>query len=291
MDSETSVGVDSKAKSPLAMAKAMVAIAQHKQLTFLAAGVAYYAFVSLIPALLLALVVATTVGGAALSDRLIALTNDFLTPTGQEAITGAVVETPGASGATVVGGLFLMWGALKVFRALNTAFLVVYEQTETADFVGELADAALVSLGVGGGFLVMVGVGTLLAALPLGPFAWLVGIFGLPVVLTVCFLPMYHRFPNPPISLTRALPGAAVAAVGWTLLQAGFQLYAASAGQYQAYGVIGGVLLFVTWLYIAAIIVIVGAVINVVLAGRVDVDEIERLEATGETPDFRPPDD
>ena len=268
------------------MAKAVVSIAQHKQITFLAAGVAYYAFVSLIPALLLGIVAATMVGGAVLADRLIALTGDFLTPAGQDVITGAVAETPGAGGATVVGGVFLIWGALKVFRALNTAFLIVYDQTETADLLGELTDAALVSLGVGGGFLVMIGVGTLLAALPLGPLTWFVGVFGLPVMLTVCFLPMYHRFPNPPVPLTRALPGAAVAAGGWTVLQAGFQLYAACAGQYQAYGIIGGVLLFVTWLYIAAIIVIAGAVINVVLAGRVDIDD---AEIDGGPPDFRPP--
>lgn len=57
-------------------------------------------------------------------------------------------------------------------------------------------------------------VGTLLAALPLGPLGWAVGVLGLPVVLAVAFLPMYHWFPTPPIGLRRALPGAAFAAAG-----------------------------------------------------------------------------
>jgi len=45
------------------------------------------------------------------------------------------------------------------------------------------------------------------------------------------------------------------AAVGWTVLQIGFQLYASNAGQYEAYGAVGAVLLFVTWLYFAGIII------------------------------------
>jgi len=90
----------------------------------------------------------------------------------------------------------------------------------------------------------------------------------LPAFLAVVFLPMYYLLPEPDIGLREALPGAAIAAVGWTLLQAGFQVYAASAGQFQVYGVIGGILLLVTWLYLAAVVVVVGGVVNVVLAGR-----------------------
>jgi len=87
-------------------------------------------------------------------------------------------------------------------------------------------------------------------------------------VLTVAFLPMYRQFPNPPIPIREAAPGAVFAGAGWTLLQAGFQIYAAGAGQYEAYGVIGGILLLVTWLYFAAVILILGAVTNAVLADK-----------------------
>jgi hypothetical protein len=48
-------------------------------------------------------------------------------------------------------------------------------------------------------------------------------------------------------------------------MQAGFQLYASVAST-SAYGIVGGVILLVTWLYLAGAVMILGAVINVVLA-------------------------
>ena len=254
-------------RAAVSTTKAVVATARDTEITFLAAAVAYYAFASLLPALLLLLVVATTLGGVSVADRLVTLTSDFLTPAGQDAITDAIANAPGAGGATVIGVAVLAWGTLKVFRALDTAFLTVYGQTDTAGFGGQFRDAILVVLGIGGGMVVMVVLAVALAALPLGPFGWLVGIFGLPGVLALALLPVYRQFPNPPIPVREALPGTVFAAVGWTLLQAGFQIYAAGATQYAAYGVIGGVLLLVTWLYLAANIVILGAIINAVLAG------------------------
>ena len=58
--------------------------------------------------------------------------------------------------------------------------------------------------------------------------------------------------------------------MGWTALATGFSLYAAVAGGFQLYGVIGGVLLLVTWFYFAGNVLLVGAVLNAVLAGVMD---------------------
>lgn len=265
--------MNARTQAVVSTTKAVVATAREKEITFLAAAVAYYAFASLLPALLLLLVVATTLGGESVAERLVTLTGEFLTPAGQDAVGNAIANAPGAGGATVVGVAVLAWSTLKVFRALDTAFLTVYGQTDTAGLGGQLRDAVLVVLGIGGGMVITVGLGVALAALPLGPFGWLVGILGLPGVLALALLPVYRQFPNPPIPLREALPGAVFAAVGWTLLQAGFQLYAASATQYAAYGVIGGILLLVTWLYLAANIVILGAILNAVLAGVYSVEE------------------
>lgn len=71
----------------------------------------------------------------------------------------------------------------------------------------------------------------------------------------------------PPVdaSIREVLPGVAVAAGGWVLLQIGFQLYATTASRYGAYGMIGAALLFVTWLYFASIVVLLGGAVNAVL--------------------------
>jgi len=254
----------SPTRSRLATAKAVVDTAQEQQITFLAASVAYYAFVSLLPALLLLLVLASTIGGEAFAEQIVGATQEFLTPAGEDAISGAIEAAPGRGGATIVGVGVLIWSTLKVFRALDTAFVAVYVDTETLGFLSQLKDALIVLVGISVGVGVMIVAGTILAALPLGPASQVVSILALPAVLTVAFLPMYYYFPNQPISLGEAVPGAVFAGVGWTLLQAGFQIYAAGAAQYEAYGVIGGILLLVTWLYFAAIILILGAVLNAV---------------------------
>lgn len=263
-----SVGVTPETKALIATLRSTIELARRSQLTFLAAAVAYYAFVSVVPALLLSVAVATTLGSEVVAERLLAAAGDLLTPTGQTAIVGAVADAPGAGGATVVGSFVLLWGTLKVFRALDAAFLTVYGDREQASSVDQLLDAAVALGGVGVGLLVMLVVGAVLSVLPIGPTGWLLGLFGLPIVLLVAFLPMYHRLPNPPIGLRAALPGATCAAIGWTALQAGFQLYVSAAAPYQAYGVLGGILLFVTWLYLAAIVVLLGAALNAVVADR-----------------------
>ena len=260
-------GVRSRARAGVLTAKKVVDTAREQQITFLAASIAYYAFVSLLPSLLLLLVVATTLAGEEIADQLVTQTREFLTPAGADAIAEAIASTPGRGGATVVGVVVLVWSTLKVFRALNTAFLSVYGQVGSASFVGQLIDGTVAVASIGIGVGVMVAAGTVLTALPLGPADQLVGILALPAILTVVLLPIYRQFPNPPIRFQEALPGAVFAGIGWTLLQAGFQVYAANAGQYEAYGVLGGILLLVTWLYFAAVIVILGAVVNAVLSG------------------------
>lgn len=258
--------------SPLEQLKTIVAVAQRTQITFLAASIAYYAFVSLVPSLLLAFIVASTIGGDAFAERLLSATQGVLTPAGQDTIVTALESTAGRGGVTIVGVVLLVWGTLKVFRALDTAFLMVYGQTQSASILDQFRDAILALASIGIGVLSMILVGVAITTLPLGEFGRLVGVLALPGVLFVVFLPLYRQFPNPPISTRTAVPGAIVAAIGWTLLQAGFQLYAVNAAQYQLYGVLGGILLLVTWLYLAAILVMVGAVVNAVLAGNVGMD-------------------
>ncbi|MFC7323315.1 YihY/virulence factor BrkB family protein [Halorubrum rutilum] len=249
-------------------ARRVVDVALDRQVTFLAAAIAYYAFVSLIPALLLLVVVATAVFGEVIAAELAASAGGFLTPAGEEAVVGAISAAGGRTGAGVLGVAVLLWSTLKVFRGLDTAFVSLYGVEGSPDFLKQVTDAAAVVLAVGVGIAVMVGVGAFVAAADAVPAAEAASILALPAFLAVVFLPMYYLLPQPAIGVREALPGALIAAVGWTLLQAGFQVYAAGAAQYQVYGVIGGVLLLVTWLYLAAVVVVVGGVVNVVLAGR-----------------------
>ncbi|MCU4924672.1 YihY/virulence factor BrkB family protein [Halobacteria archaeon AArc-dxtr1] len=239
--------------------------ASDRDLTYLAAGFAYYAFVSLIPLVLLAVVIGSLVDGEAAAEQLVVLAGDFLPDAGEDLVMDVLTTESGRAEATVVALLVAAWGALKVFRGLSLAFDRIYGTVEEDSFVDQLREGVIVLVAGVGGLALMFAVGTLLRLTPIpyvGVFGWFVLLFGLVVV----FLPMYYVLPPISIGLREALPGAGVAAVGWVVLQAGFQLYAANAGQYEAYGALGAVLLFVTWLYLAGIVVLLGAVVNVVVS-------------------------
>jgi YihY family inner membrane protein len=126
--------------------------------------------------------------------------------------------------------------------------------------------AAVVLLSVGVGLWIMIVVGGAFATfIPSG--SKVIGLGVLLAGLTAVFLPLYYYLPGTGLAVRDALPGAVLAAVGWVALQAGFQVYAAGATQFSLYGVIGGILLLVTWFYFAAILILAGATVNYVLAG------------------------
>lgn len=243
----------------------VASVAKEQEVTFLAAGVAYYAFVSLIPTAVLALVVATTFGGQQLADAVITAFGQFLTTNGQDVLIEALTASEGRGGATVIGVVFLLWGMLKVFRGLDSAFSVVYGGDMEDTLVDQLIDSLVVVVGIGLTMVLMFVVGGLLAALRFSLLLEIAGVLVLPLLLTAAFVPIYYRFPDRAVTVKEVLPGAAFAAVGWTVLQALFQLYASVAST-SAYGLVGGVILLVSWLYIASAVIILGAVVNVVLA-------------------------
>lgn len=264
-----SVGERARAsgREAVAVGRGVVALVRDREVTFLAAGIAYYAFVSLLPALLLLLVVVSTLGGPELAAEVVAATGNALSPVGQDLVRSALVDAAGATPATFVGVALLAWSTLKVFRGLDIAFSRIYG-TETADsLVGKVRDAAVAlgAVGVGLAALVAVGVAVSYADIAL---VGLLGTGALAVVLSVVFFPLFVIFPDTGAGLGEALPGTVFAAVGWTLLGTGFRLYAGMAGQFDVYGVLGVVLLLVTWYYAGATVLLVGAALNAVLADR-----------------------
>ncbi|MFP8952484.1 YihY/virulence factor BrkB family protein [Natrialbaceae archaeon A-arb3/5] len=239
--------------------------ARDRDVTFLAAGFAYYAFVSLIPMVLLALVVGSLLGGEAVAQRLILVAGDFLPDAGEDLVVEVLTTEAGRAEATVVALAVAAWGALKVFRGLSLAFDMVYDEVAEDSLLDELRDGLVVIVAGAGALALMIGIGAVLGLVAgtipyAGLLSWLALLFGLVLV----FVPIYYVLPPISVALTEILPGAVFAAVGWTVLQVGFQIYAANAGQYEAYGAIGAILLFVTWLYFAGIIILMGAVVNVV---------------------------
>jgi len=249
----------------VSVGRAVVRTVREEEVSFLAAGIAYYMFVSLLPLLLLTLVVGTLAGGEAFAERIVAAAGDVLSPTASTLLEDALTSGAGRGGATVLGVGVTLWSALKVFRGLDTAFGRVYGTDGPDSILGELVDGlaalggisiALVGLGVIGALGTVLGVQVALGGLALVP------------VLAVAFLPLYYLFPDQEMTIREAVPGAVFAGVGWTLLGTGFNVYASQADSYQVYGVIGAVLLLVTWFYFAGQVLLVGAAVNAALVDR-----------------------
>lgn len=234
------------------------------QVGFLAAAIAHYAFVSLIPLLLVVLAVGTALGGEALARAVVERVGDLLAPSGQELFTEALTSPVGRGPAGVVGFLGLLWGTLKVFRGLDLAFSRLYGTAGEKSFLGGLRNAAVVLGSVGLGVAGVVGVVAAVALVD-GALVGTLAPLTLFATLLVVFFPLYYVFPDVPVTTRRALPGTVLAAVGWTLLAAAFGFYTSVAGSFALYGVLGAVLLLVTWLYLGALVVLAGALLNVAL--------------------------
>lgn len=263
--------------------------ARSEQVTFLSAAVAYYAFVSLVPLVLLAVTVGTALGGEALVDEGLRLTDEFLTGTGQQTVRDALTGVRGRAGTTAASVVLLTWSGLKLFRGLDVAFSQVYGVDEVESLPSQLLDAGVVLVTIPVAVAAAAVVGVLAPALDLVPFADATSVATLVAALTVVFLPAYYVFPDVAMTLREAAPGAVFAAVGWTALAEGFRLYAETASL-ELYGVLGGALLFVTMLYFGGIVITVGAVLNAVLSGRTDDGDDEDDADRGRDPLDEAPD-
>ena len=245
--------------------------------TDLAAALTYYAVLSLFPAVL-ALVSLLGVFGDG------ARTTEMLLGIVRRLGAGSVVDTvgpvvrdltaaPAAGLALVVGLLGALWSASGYVNAFSRAMNRVYEIDEGRP-VWKLRPLMLLVTAVA---LLLAAV-TAAALVVSGPVAQTVGnVVGLsdvavtvwniakwPVLLgivVVIVALLYHFTPNVRQPRFRWISiGAVVAILTWVLVSAAFGFYVASFGSYnQTYGSLGGVIVFLLWLWITNLALLFGA--------------------------------
>lgn len=277
----------SRLSSTLSVLRAVAGEAKEDQVTFLAAAVAYYGFVSIIPLLLLALSAASLVGAGELGQQAVDVVGSLLTAEGEATVRNALESASGRSGATVASLVVLAWSGLKLFRGLDVAFAQVYGATDTRSLGHQLRDGVLVLGAIAVG-VVAAGVAAAVAGFfAHGALVDVIAFVLLVLTLSLCFYPMYYIFPDVELGPAEAVPGTVFAAFGWTVITGIFRAYAPLAGKYQVYGILGAALLLVTVLYFGGTIIMVGAVLNAVLAGRTDeVDAEEDVSRPDAAPDI-----
>jgi len=247
-------------------------------LSLIASGVAFYAFLAIVP--LLGAVV-LTYGLVAEPSSVVRhfqelstmLPGDAAKLIGEQLMN--VVNT--ASGKKGLGLLLALalafWGATKATGAIVTALNIAYEEEETRGFIKK----TLLNLAMVLGAVLVVG----LAMAAITVFAHLDRIFpGAPGALLflgrlVSWLllagigagavaALYRYGPDrDKAKWTWLTPGSVFAALGFGVLTAGFGIYVANFGNYNAtYGSLGAVVVLLTWLYLSALLLLLGAELN-----------------------------
>ena len=273
--------MSSRVKRAIPFGKKVINEFQAENVTFMAGSIAYQAFVSLLPLLILLFFVVSAVGDQALASRITTLTQSFLPPSARTLLGNAISGNVGGAGASIIGVVTLLWGSLKIFRGLDTAFSDIYDTESENSFTDQITDGLVVFVTL---LLAIVASGaatTIFAYFQEIPFVGLLSPLLLVVSLVIAFSPIYYFFPDIDVSLREVLPGVVIAAIGWTLLQSLFQVYVSFSDKTAAYGILGAILILLTWLYFGGLILLLGAVVNAVIAGRTGDRSTSTEDTTG----------
>jgi membrane protein len=246
-----------------------------------AAALTYYAVLSIFPALL---VMVSLVGLFANPERVTKVLTDTVTELGPATATQtfqgpieSITSNRGAAGVLfVVGVVAALWSASAYVGAFADACNAIYEVEEgrpfwklkplqlAVTFVLILV-AAVVALA-----LVLSGpiVAALGSALGLGDTALTAWRFAkwpaMIVLVLLIFGVLYYTAPNARVTGVRWITaGALMALLVWVVASAVFALYVANFGSYdKTYGTLGGVVVFLLWMWLTNLAILFGAELN-----------------------------
>ncbi len=245
--------------------------------SLLAGGVAFFALLALVPALV---AIVSVYGLFATESTVIDQVSSVLGAAPEE-VRNLVEEqlrsivrgsAGGATLAAILGIALALWSASSGMGHLIGAVNLAYDEHETRGFIrvramslgltlgavvflvlafGMIAilPAALAKTGLGVGARILVSV-----------LRWVVLLFGMLGALAL----LYRYAPdrqNPKLSWTT--PGAIFATVGFIVVSLLFSFYTANFGRYnETYGTLGAIVVVMLWLWLTALMIIVGAEIN-----------------------------
>jgi membrane protein len=245
--------------------------------TLVGAGVAFYGFIALIPTLIATVsiygMVASPDDVAALADDALEAAPDEVATMIEAQLTSIVEQDPGGLGLAAAASIAVaLWAASAGMAALVLALNIAYNESDDRGFVARRAWALLLTLGavifaaVAVGLIVALpaaieaaGLGTAASRLlNLGRWPLLLGAF------LVALAVLYRFAPNrsqPQLRWTS--PGALIATGLWIVASVGFSIYAENFGNYnETYGSLSAIVVLLLWMWLTAVVIILGAEIN-----------------------------
>lgn len=257
------------------------------RVTSVAAEVAFFTILSIVPWLVM---VAAAVGsldallGVDVADDVKAFVLEWmqrmLTERAGQAVAAvrALFEQE-RQGVLTIGGLVAVWSSSRGFAAVIASLNVAYDVEETRSWIARRGRAMILAVG-------SIAVATLLlVAFVAEPLIRALGLFGAgalvaegwawmrwpaSVVVLVAWAALLFRVaPNRYVPWKDTLPGAVTAAGSWIAASIGFRVYLDVAGNANPiFGVLGGSLILLVWLYLLAFGLLVGGELNAIVAGK-----------------------
>lgn len=262
----------------IAVAKRTWAETSSDNIGLIAAGVAFYGFVALMPMLgAVVLLYGLAAEPATVMRDMTQLTSVMPADVSHligEQLMNLVKTSDGKKGLGLLLALSLaLFGARNGAGALITALNIAYEEEESRGFVrvnllalGMTTAAALVAIIA---LVAIAALGHLEALVPNAPDLVLVlGKIGVYLAMTLAgaagAATLYRYGPSRKRARwTWLTPGSIFAALLWLALTIGFGIYVANFGNYNAtYGSLGAVVVTLTWLYLSSYILLFGAELN-----------------------------
>jgi membrane protein len=237
----------------------------------LAAMIAYFALLSFVPLVFLALALLGLADRADESSYLVTELKKIF-PSTQVSQIVSVVETIQENAARLAGagGLLLLWSSLSLFSVLESAFNIVYGRPNRSFLHGKAVAVVLLV-----GSLVVLFVGLVAGSIGfelLNEYA--PGVIGnryvaytLSVLLSalavlIFLVAVYYLLTNEKLEFREVLPGAVLATV---VLQGTFQVlpaYLRLSEELVALRALSGVPILLIWLYVMANVIVFGAEVN-----------------------------
>lgn len=250
---------------------------QIDKVPLLAAGVAFWGFISLFPAMIASVAVYGLVSDPATVTRQAEAITDALP---QEAASLIVDQMQTISSQSqdalsfslLISVLLALWTSSAAVSNMMSAINTAYDEEETRSYLRRKGIALLLSIGAIAFVVIAVG---LIAVAPV-----LLDVFvtdqttrtllqlgrwvGLVLAVMAGTAVLYKVAPDrDPPRLAWVSTGSLVATATWLLASGGFALYVENVGRYsRTYGTLAGAAILMLWLWITALIVLVGAEIN-----------------------------
>ena len=256
--------------------------ARHDNIVLVAAGVAFYAVLAILPALFIAVSLYGFFSDPAEVERQIDAILEILPSSGAGILDTqmrAIASTPQThlSIGFAVSLAALFWTVSNATRAIVGAIKIAYDQeTERSNLEKRSAALGLSVVAIVGGVMLL----AIIAAVPIwlqrfdpthtivtfGNFRWvvLVGGFGFVIGLLYRYAP-----PIRPEGWMHVLPGVVLATSLWLASSIGFSVYVSSFGKYnETYGTLGGAVVLLLWFWFTSLAIILGAELNEILTLR-----------------------